>query len=240
MFALVQLFLLLLGLPTTAYQMRSLAESNISSKTVRNPILWLPPQWLRTQLIPLKDEALLHPSNLPVNFTLLREGLVHATQNPSSLVPEFSAGQCFWFVVGVVPWLSFSMLDRRVERNRPLREPPVKRGKWLTKCKMVRVCLTTAARLVPSILICVLSVVSLIYWAPGFQLCANLDGRICRWISLAGDAEEVSNSTQFNSTLPPCPTSNADNYSSSVGLIVVSRPNLTEVNRTFLILLSSV
>lgn len=237
-FILVQLLLLMMGLPTMPFRVWTALKLNDSSNAFSNATLWLPPRWVRTRLIPFSNGFLFQRPNTHGNLSVYTDwrfnALPHTLSNVTSLFPEFGSGQWLWLILFVIPLLSLSMLDRRVERTRPLREPPVKRGKWLTKrvrlmssyvphfcfspfvkgnkfscsrfteeqiytelyfrriwvCfailnfppsltffmqKLFRVGLITTARLLPSTLICALSAVGLLWWAPGFEHCTEPD-----------------------------------------------------------------
>ncbi|KAA0197752.1 hypothetical protein FBUS_09293, partial [Fasciolopsis buskii] len=178
-FILVQLLLLMMGLPTMPFRVWTALKLNDSSNAFSNATLWLPPRWVRTRLIPFSNGFLFQRPNTHGNLSVYTDwrfnALPHTLSNVTSLFPEFGSGQWLWLILFVIPLLSLSMLDRRVERTRPLREPPVKRGKWLTKRKLFRVGLITTARLLPSTLICALSAVGLLWWAPGFEHCTEPD-----------------------------------------------------------------
>ncbi|VDN98748.1 unnamed protein product, partial [Rodentolepis nana] len=64
------------------------------------------------------------------------------------------SGQVLWLTGTVIPLLAISIFGRMVERNKPLQQPPVKRKEIFCKDRMLRLLWVTAARFLPSVVIC--------------------------------------------------------------------------------------
>ncbi|CAH8672957.1 unnamed protein product [Schistosoma rodhaini] len=62
-------------------------------------------------------------------------------------------------------------LKRQVERNQPLREPPIKRNKLFTKKRCLRFTLVTCSRFIPSLLICLFCEMGHFLWAQQLEDC---------------------------------------------------------------------
>ncbi|KAH9280491.1 Transmembrane protein 94 [Echinococcus granulosus] len=63
-------------------------------------------------------------------------------------------GQVLWLTVAVIPCLATSIFGRTVERNHPLQQPPVKRNEMFSRERILRLLWVTAARFLPSVVIC--------------------------------------------------------------------------------------
>ncbi|CAH8608509.1 unnamed protein product [Heterobilharzia americana] len=141
---LLQLVLLIVGLPT-----RPVSLLNMNSNLHENELIWLPAQPFRSYVFgPMEIFNNLSRSDMQTNVNLLR------FSSNCNLEPNFSIGQVLWFLFVVIPALSLSLIDRRVEQDQPLREPPIKRNKLFTKKRCIRFALVTCSRFIPSIIIC--------------------------------------------------------------------------------------
>ncbi|VUZ41163.1 unnamed protein product [Hymenolepis diminuta] len=63
-------------------------------------------------------------------------------------------GRVLWLNGIVIPLLAVSIFGRMVERNKPLQQPPVKRNEIFSKDRMLRLFWVTAARFLPSVVVC--------------------------------------------------------------------------------------
>ncbi|KAM3172514.1 hypothetical protein ACTXT7_014355 [Hymenolepis weldensis] len=64
------------------------------------------------------------------------------------------SGRVLWLNGIVIPLLAISTFGRMVERNKPLQQPPVKRNEIFSKDRMLRLFWVTAARFLPSVVVC--------------------------------------------------------------------------------------
>ncbi|KAM7541901.1 hypothetical protein Aperf_G00000006030 [Anoplocephala perfoliata] len=63
-------------------------------------------------------------------------------------------GRLLWLVGFVIPCLAVSIFGRMVERNQLLQHPPVKRNEIFCKERILRLLWVTAARFLPSVVVC--------------------------------------------------------------------------------------
>ncbi|GAA54084.1 hypothetical protein CLF_112133 [Clonorchis sinensis] len=187
--ALLQWLLLLVGLPSLPLitsPSSFVAHSSSSASTPdRVTVLWLPSQRLRMHLLPISDKELQQHSlvNLEeavrLNHELAQSG--------------FTAGQLLWLILFVVPALSLSLLDRQIERTRPLREPPTKRGTPVNLKKCIRTVVITALRFLPSVLVCAVCELSYFLFAPGFDSCNRIIVSSDNWTQSSETGVPLSN-----------------------------------------------
>ncbi|KAA3678024.1 uncharacterized protein DEA37_0013622, partial [Paragonimus westermani] len=164
--ALLQLLLLFAGLPSLP-----LVLANASSSSVH--LIWLPQQHFRAQLMLLPYQQIWNSSW----ESFLSSDIVQF--NSAYCIPGYGVGQLVWLILIVTPILSLSMLDRRVDRLRPLQEPPVKRQTSFDRKKFVRNGLFLAIRILPSVFVCFACALGHFFLAPGFDHCDDLF-RVCR------------------------------------------------------------
>ncbi|CAL8089832.1 unnamed protein product [Calicophoron daubneyi] len=189
--ALLQLCLILVGLPSLPFLFDIQRPEDLNSSSNGTGLAWLPSEFFRTRLIPVSDEALRYPTSESLDYTITMDRF---NTNAYRLMPTWGAGQLMWLMLIVIPLLSLTLVDRRVERLRPLREPPVKRGKLLTKKKCMRVVLITAAHFLPSTFVCVLTALGYFLFAPNFCSCARL-------ADFTGSTDGLLNGTSRNITV---------------------------------------
>ncbi|CAH8573905.1 unnamed protein product [Schistosoma turkestanicum] len=151
---LLQLLLLIIGLPT-----RPVILLDMRSNLQQGQLIWLPVEPFRSVIFGSSEIFNnLSKSDQHTNFNLLNYS------SDWNFEPSFSIGQLFWLLFIVIPALSLSLIDRQVERNQPLREPPIKRNKLFTRKRCVRFTLVTCSRFIPSLLICVFCEVGHFVW----------------------------------------------------------------------------
>nr|CAH8870928.1 unnamed protein product [Trichobilharzia regenti] len=158
---LLQLLLFIVGLPT-----RPLMISDIQMNSGQNELIWLPADPFRSYLLGSREIF----NNLSRFDAYTNINLLNYNKN-CDLEPLFSIGQLFWLLFVVIPALTLSLIDRRIERNQPLREPPIKRNKLFTKKRCVRFALVTCSRFIPSVLICLFCEVGHFLWTQQFNDC---------------------------------------------------------------------
>lgn len=120
---LLQLLLLIIGLPT-----RPVVLLDVRSNLQQGELIWLPVEPFRSVIFGSSEIF----GNLSKTDKHTNINLLHYSSD-WNLEPSLSIGQLFWLLFIVMPSLTLSLIDRRVERNRPLREPPIKRNKLFTK-----------------------------------------------------------------------------------------------------------
>ncbi|VDQ10273.1 unnamed protein product [Trichobilharzia regenti] len=153
--------LFIVGLPT-----RPLMISDIQMNSGQNELIWLPADPFRSYLLGSREIF----NNLSRFDAYTNINLLNYNKN-CDLEPLFSIGQLFWLLFVVIPALTLSLIDRRIERNQPLREPPIKRNKLFTKKRCVRFALVTCSRFIPSVLICLFCEVGHFLWTQQFNDC---------------------------------------------------------------------
>ncbi|CAH8465192.1 unnamed protein product [Dicrocoelium dendriticum] len=155
----LQLMLQLVGLPAVSFILRG------ANDTVA--VLWLPLEYARVRLVPVLDADLQQHSGA-ILASIPQELRFWSI----AYMPGYGVGQLIWLVLFITPILSLSLLDRQVERARPLREPPRKRGTALDRKKVFSSVLVTVARFVPSLIVCLVCTLGHFLLAPGFDECA--------------------------------------------------------------------
>ncbi|VDP60599.1 unnamed protein product [Schistosoma mattheei] len=120
---LLQLLLLIIGLPT-----RPVVLLDVRSNLQQGELIWLPVEPFRSVIFGSSEIF----GNLSKTDKHTNINLLHYSSD-WNLEPSLSIGQLFWLLFIVIPSLTLSLIDRRVERNQPLREPPIKRNKLFTK-----------------------------------------------------------------------------------------------------------
>ncbi|TGZ35397.1 hypothetical protein CRM22_011401 [Opisthorchis felineus] len=187
--AMLQWLLILVGLPSLPLITSPSSVVAHSSSSASTPdqvaVFWLPSQRLRMHLLPISDRELQHQSL--VNL----EGAVRL--NHELAQSGYTAGQLLWLILFVVPALSLSLLDRQIERTRPLREPPTKRGKPVSLKKCIRTVVITALRFLPSVLVCAVCELSYFLFAPGFDSCSRITVSQNNWTQSSGTGVPLSN-----------------------------------------------
>ncbi|CAH8871227.1 unnamed protein product [Trichobilharzia szidati] len=185
---LLQLLLFIVGLPT-----RPVMISDVQMNSGQNELIWLPADPFRSYLLGSREIF----NNLSRFDTYTNINLLHYNRN-CDLEPLFSIGQLFWLLFVVIPALTLSLIDRRIERNQPLREPPIKRNKLFTKKRCVRFALVTCSRFIPSVLICVLCEVGHFLWTQQFNDCQTSFQSIYANRSDTGNVFIMNSSTSSN------------------------------------------
>ncbi|CAH8672929.1 unnamed protein product [Schistosoma rodhaini] len=158
---LLQLLLLIIGLPT-----RPVFLIDGLSNVQQGELIWLPVEPFRSVIFGSSEIF----SNLSKTD---KHTIINLLQYSSdwNLEPSFSIGQLFWLLFIVIPSLTLSLIDRQVERNQPLREPPIKRNKLFTKKRCLRFTLVTCSRFIPSLLICLFCEMGHFLWAQQLEDC---------------------------------------------------------------------
>ncbi|KAH8864947.1 Transmembrane protein 94 [Schistosoma japonicum] len=158
---LLQLLLLIVGLPT-----RPIVLSAMKSNLQQSELIWLPKEpFISIMFGPREILINLSKSDNYTSINLLQYG------SNRNLEPSFGTGQMIWLLFIVLPALTLSLIDRQVERNQVLREPPIKRNKLFTKRRCLRFALVTCSRFIPSVLICALCEIGHLLWAQQFEEC---------------------------------------------------------------------
>lgn len=129
---LLELLLLVVGLPTVPNQTLLirllLPQPNADWSGGWIQLICLPGYPLLTRLVNFTDSR--QAVDVPRNDTQL---VGTAARGANSLQCGFGCGQLLWLMFVAVPLLSLSLVDRRVERSVPMREPPIKRGLLWTR-----------------------------------------------------------------------------------------------------------
>ncbi|CAH8646426.1 unnamed protein product [Schistosoma bovis] len=158
---LLQLLLLIIGLPT-----RPVVLLDVRSNLQQGELIWLPVEPFRSVIFGSSEIF----GNLSKTDKHTNINLLHYSSD-WNLEPSLSIGQLFWLLFIVMPSLTLSLIDRRVERNQPLREPPIKRNKLFTKKRCLRFTLVTCSRFIPSLLICLFCEIGHLLWAQQLEDC---------------------------------------------------------------------
>ncbi|KAK4476190.1 hypothetical protein MN116_001403 [Schistosoma mekongi] len=158
---LLQLLLLIVGLPTWPVVL-----SDMKSNLQQSELIWLPTEPFISVIFGSR-EILINLSKSD-NYTSIN--LLQYSSN-WNLEPSFGTGQLMWLLFIVLPALTLSLIDRQVERNQLLREPPIKRNKLFTKRRCLRFALVTCSRFIPSVLICALCEIGHLLCAQQFEEC---------------------------------------------------------------------
>ncbi|CAH8625756.1 unnamed protein product [Schistosoma intercalatum] len=158
---LLQLLLLIIGLPT-----RPVVLLDVRSNLQQGELIWLPVEPFRSVIFGSSEVF----GNLSKTDEHTNINLLHYSSD-WNLEPSLSIGQLFWLLFIVIPSLTLSLIDRRVERNQPLREPPIKRNKLFTKKRCLRFTLVTCFRFIPSLLICLFCEIGHLLWAQQLEDC---------------------------------------------------------------------